>query len=110
MPLSEHEKRLLDEIEQTLRLDDPALASSLRSARPRTRTPTFVLIAFAGLVIGFVLLFTALRLHGAASPVLGVAGFGLIVAGTDTAIRVGQRVRAPRRNSNDTRGAVGPTT
>ena len=54
MPLSEHEKRLLDEIEQTLRIDDPALASSLRSARPVIRTRTFLLLAIAGLIVGFV--------------------------------------------------------
>ena len=47
MPLSDHEKRLLDEIEQTLLVDDPALASSLRSARPQARTRTFVALAWA---------------------------------------------------------------
>jgi hypothetical protein len=112
MPLSEHEKRLLDEIEQTLLIDDPALASSLRTARPQTRARTYIALAFVSLSIGFAMLISGLRLHGFVATILGVAGFVLIVAGTDAAIRVGQRARALRRNSNGSSGSsrvVGPT-
>ena len=38
MPLSDHEQRLLDEIEQALYAEDPKFAASVRSARTRSRT------------------------------------------------------------------------
>ena len=35
MPLSEHEQRLLEQMERALYAEDPKFASSLRSAGPR---------------------------------------------------------------------------
>jgi hypothetical protein len=96
MPLSDHEKRLLDEIEQTLRTDDPTLASSLRSARPLPRTRTFVAAAITLLIAGIVLLVAGLQLHGVAVTILGVAGFVLVVAGADFGLRALARIRATR--------------
>lgn len=99
MPLSDHEQRLLDEIEHTLRIDDPALASSLRSARPIVRTRTFLLLSITGLIAGLVLVAVGLRVHGVASPVLGGAGFVLIVAAVDLGQRVVRRVRKPAKRT-----------
>ncbi len=96
MPLSEHEKRLLDEIEQTLRIDDPALASSMRNARPLPRTRTLTLLAVAGLIVGAVLLVTALQLSGVAITVVGVLGFAFVVAGADCGLRAIGRMRRAR--------------
>jgi predicted exporter len=97
MPLSDHEKRLLDEIEQTLLLDDPTLASSLRSARPLARVQTFVLASIGLLLAGTGLLVAALRLHGVAVTLFGVAGFVLVVAGVDFGLRAVTRIRTDRR-------------
>jgi len=97
MPLSDHEKRLLDEIEQTLLIDDPTLASSLRSARPLPRARTLFASSIALLASGATLLITGLLLHGVAVTVLGVASFVLIVAGTDVGLRTATRIRADRR-------------
>jgi hypothetical protein len=97
MPLSDHEKRLLDEIEQTLLTDDPTLASSLRSARTLPRIQTFILASAGLLVAGIALLVTALRLHGIAVTLLGVAGFVLVVAGVDFGLRASTRIRSDRR-------------
>jgi hypothetical protein len=99
MPLSEHEKRLLDEIEQTLLTDDPGLASSLRSARPQRRTRTLVALAVGAFIAGIALISIGLRQPGVAVTVLGVVGFAFIVAGTDCALRVGKRIRTQRRHS-----------
>jgi hypothetical protein len=100
MPLSEHEKRLLDEIEQTLLVDDPALASSLRSARPPARTRTFVLLAIGGIVAGIVLLLVALLVHGVVETVLAVVAFAIIVGAADCGLRAMTRVRAQRRGDH----------
>jgi uncharacterized membrane protein len=96
MPLSDHEQRLLDEIEQTLRTDDPVLASSLKSARSLPQTRTYLLITIVGLLAGCALLATALRLSGVASPLVGVLGFGFVVAATDCGLRAITRVRGDR--------------
>lgn len=53
MPLSEHEQRMLDEIERALYQDDPKFATSVNVSRIRRRRPILAAIAF---VIGLVLL------------------------------------------------------
>ncbi len=99
MPLSDHEKRLLDEIEQTLRIDDPALASSLHSARALPRLRSLIAVATVALVGGTALLVVGLRLRDDIGTICGVLGFLAIMAGTDLTLRVTGRVRADRRAS-----------
>ncbi len=53
MPLSEHEQRMLDEIERALYQDDPKFATSVNVSRIRRRRPILAAIAF---VVGLVLL------------------------------------------------------
>jgi hypothetical protein len=79
VPLSEHEQRLLEQMERALYAEDPKFASSLRSAGPRPgvrrRTVTGVLAALAGV---------AVLVTGAATSlvVVGVLGFVLMLVGT----------------------------
>lgn len=52
MPLSEHEQRMLDEIERALYHDDPKFATSVNVTRIRRRRPILAGLAFlAGLVL-----------------------------------------------------------
>ena len=71
MPLSEHEQRLLDQIERALYQDDPKFASTVRSSDLRTHMKRRLRRAAVILVIGFVLLLAGVVIH----PVVGVAGF-----------------------------------
>jgi hypothetical protein len=100
MPLSEHEKRLLSEIEQTLRSDDPALALSMRSSRRRLRVHTLILLTVAAAAVGGALLVAGLRLADAAGTVLGVAGFAVVIVGSDCGLRAFSRIRHDRRGSS----------
>jgi heme A synthase len=87
MPLSEHEQRLLEEIEQALYAEDPKFASSVRSARPRNRARTMLVLSVAGALIGLAVVLVGLTRN---LTVLGVVGFVLIVAscvGAVTALR-----------------------
>ncbi len=81
MPLSEHEQRMLDQIERALYEDDPKFANSVDERRIRRRRPVIAGISFlAGLVClvsGVMLAQNHLGLGVAAS----VAGFLLMVAG-----------------------------
>lgn len=84
MPLSEHEQRLLEQMERALYAEDPKFASSLRSAGPRPgsrrKAAIGVLIALVGV---------ALLVAGAATSIipLGVVGFLAMLGGTFVVIR-----------------------
>lgn len=77
MPLSEHEQRLLEQMEKALYAEDPKFATSLRSTggpASRSRAALGVLGILAGL--GIVLAGMALPLAA-----LGVVGFVVMLAG-----------------------------
>ena len=89
MPLSEHEQRLLEQMERALYAEDPKFATSLRSSGPRPgsrrKAVVGVLVGIAGL---------GLLVAGAATSlvVLGVLGFLAMLAGT---VLVVSALRAP---------------
>ncbi|MDQ3990589.1 MAG: DUF3040 domain-containing protein, partial [Actinomycetota bacterium] len=56
MPLSEHEQRLLDQIERALYAEDPKFASNVRGARLRSPSRRRRLQGIAVFVLGVVLL------------------------------------------------------
>jgi hypothetical protein len=91
MPLSEHEQRMLDQIERALYEDDPKFANSVDERRIRRRRPV---IAGIGFLIGLICLVSGVMLaqralgFGVAASVLGfllmVGGVGLLVFGQPT--------------------------
>ncbi len=94
MPLSEHEQRLLEQIEQALYAEDPKFASAVRSARTRKRTRRWIVLAVAGVIIGLGVVMIGLA---AKLIFLGVLGFVLIVASCayTAAMLRGRRGAAP---------------
>ncbi len=72
MPLSEHEQRQLELIEQALRADDPRLAKVVRAADPRVRYKRRVAEAAAGFLIGVGLLVAGVVIN---VILIAVAGF-----------------------------------
>jgi hypothetical protein len=83
MPLSEHEQRLLDQIEQALYKEDPKFASSVRSARPRGRTRIMLLGSIAGVLAGLAIVLIGLTRN---ILVMGVVGFVLIIGSCVAAV------------------------
>ena len=77
MPLSEHERRQLEQIEQALRADDPGFADAVAAADPRVRYRRRVIAAAVGFVIGVGLLFAGVVIN--VIPV-AVAGFLVMLA------------------------------
>ncbi len=117
MPLSDHEQRMLDQIESALYAEDPKFASSVRgtgfrapSARRRLHGGVAFVVGLAMLVCGVA--FKATMVTG--FPVLSVVGFIVMFGGVVYAItgprlsgRPGQAAPAsPRR----TRGGGGSFT
>ncbi len=83
MPLSEHEQRLLEQIERSLIDEDPKFASTVRANDPHHHAIRRVVWAIILFVIGLGLLVFGL-ISGFAPggvPVLSIAGFLLMVGG-----------------------------
>jgi hypothetical protein len=78
MPLSEHEQRLLEQMERALYAEDPKFATTLRSASvaraSRGKAVLGVLVTFGG--IG--LLLTAMASQ---TPPVGIVGFAVMLSG-----------------------------
>lgn len=90
MPLSEHEQRLLDEIEQALYAEDPKFASSVRSARPRNRARLMLALSVVGVIIGLAVVLVGLTNN---LILIGVIGFVLIVG---SCVLAATGLRGPR--------------
>ncbi|MBA2390658.1 MAG: DUF3040 domain-containing protein [Geodermatophilaceae bacterium] len=83
MPLSEHEQRLLEQIERALIDDDPKFASTVRSTDLRTRAKRKIRLSVLLVVVGL-----AMLIGGAVGPTvaLGVLGFLVMFAGAGYAV------------------------
>ena len=87
MPLSEHEQRLLDQIERALYAEDPKFASTVRSTDLRTHMRKRMRRAAALFGVGFVLL-----LAGIQEPVVGIGGFVVMLLGLVLALSAWKRL------------------
>ena len=68
MPLSEHEQRLLDQIERALYAEDPKFASNVRGARLRSPSRRRRLQGIAVFVLGLVLLLSLIHISEPTRP------------------------------------------
>lgn len=77
MPLSEHEQRMLDQIESALYAEDPKFASNVRGGRMRAPSSRRRFQAAALLVLGLVLLIAgvALPIRLGQFPIISLVGF-----------------------------------
>ena len=76
MPLSEHEQRLLEQMERALYAEDPKLASTLRGADLRAHQRRRVIVGSLGLLVGLGLLLAGVSIGWP----LGVVGFLVMLA------------------------------
>lgn len=101
MPLSEHEQRLLEQMERALSADDPKFANAMKGTRHGRAARRRLFIGIAAVVLGLVLL-----IIGASSSQiwLGAGGFIVMLAGTIWAFS------PARGTSGATDGQPQPTT
>lgn len=78
VPLSDHEQRLLEQMERALYAEDPKFADSLRKTRGASMDRKRLVLGLGGAVAGL-----AILLAGVATslPLVGVLGFLATVAG-----------------------------
>jgi hypothetical protein len=106
MPLSDHEQRMLDQIESALYAEDPKFASSVRggtlrapSARRRLQGAALFVIGLAMLVSGVAFKATMIG----SFPILSVLGFVVMFGGVVFAI-TGPRVAGGRDRGSEPGG------
>jgi DUF3040 family protein len=89
MPLSEHEQRLLDQIERALIAEDPKFASTVRAGRLRRPTRRRRLQGLVLFLVGLVLLVVGVAIRSIwlqNIPVVSVVGFLVMLTGAVLAI------------------------
>jgi hypothetical protein len=83
VPLSEHEQRLLEQMEQQLSVEDPKFASAMRGSAARVKARRRMILGALGVLVGL-----GLVLLGVAQGIvlIGIAGFAVMVAGAWLAV------------------------
>ncbi|MFF3497585.1 DUF3040 domain-containing protein [Streptomyces sp. NPDC003247] len=100
MPLSEHEQRMLEQMERALYAEDPKFASALEGSGLRTYTRRRVYQAVAGFLVGIALLMAGMV---AKQVWLSVVGF-LVMLGCAVLAVTGWR-KAPKPGEQPTGAA-----
>ncbi|MBW4094614.1 MAG: DUF3040 domain-containing protein [Acidobacteria bacterium] len=100
MPLSEHEQRLLDALEQQLHADDPKFAHTLASDPARSFSTRHMIIGILISLAGILILLLGVAM---ANVFIGVAGF--VVMGTGVYFAT-LRKRTPQGRKNATGGTA----
>ncbi|GAB3446892.1 spore wall synthesis complex protein [Streptomonospora sediminis] len=77
MPLSEHEQRMLDQIEQALYAEDPKFANTVRQTTPAIHYKRSIVQASIGFVVGISLLMGGAIFQ---QVIVGVIGFIVMLA------------------------------
>ena len=104
MPLSEHEQRQLEQIEQALRAGDPQFADAVQAADPRLHYKRRVLAAALGFLAGAGLLLAGVVVN---IILIVVAGFAVMLACSLWAVTSYQRMtgittgRVPAKDRTD---------
>lgn len=82
MPLSEHEQRLLDQLEQQLHETDPKFASALGNDHARTLSTRHIIFGVLISIVGILVLLLGVGIQQIVVGVLGflVMGVGVYVA------------------------------
>ena len=89
MPLSEHERHQLEQIEAALRAGDPRFAEAVRAADPRVHYRRRVIEAVLGLLAGVGLLLAGVVVD---VVLVAVAGFVVMLAGSMWAVNSYRRM------------------
>ncbi|MFD4430408.1 DUF3040 domain-containing protein, partial [Nocardia sp. NPDC058497] len=112
MPLSEHEQRMLEQIESALYAEDPKFASSVRGGRLRSTSSRRRLQAAALFAIGLFLLVAGIAapFKPGGFPIISLVGF-IAMFGAGVLLMIGNSRRSARPDSTETpaAGSSGPS-
>lgn len=106
MPLSEHEQRLLDQMERAILTEDPRFASTfkdtIKQVGKKSGTAIRPGLGIFAIVLGVATLIVAVSIsQPVLTPILGVLGFVVIVLSLSSLISsIGQKQEHPARTEN----------
>jgi hypothetical protein len=80
VPLSDHEQKLLEQIEQALYAEDPKFAASVRKVKARPRGSRWIALSVLGVIVGLGLVLIGLLSANTLGIIMGIVGFVMIVA------------------------------
>lgn len=106
MPLSDHEQRMLDQIESALYAEDPKFASSVRGGNLRAPSARRRLQGVALFVVGLAMLVSGVAINATwigGLPILSVIGFIVMFGGVVFAV-TGSRTSGPADKSAPSSG------
>ena len=103
MPLSEHEQRMLEQLEQALAEEDPKFASSMEGTRRGGPTRLRWIIGVTGVVLGLALVLVGIN----TTMWVGAAGFAVMVAAVAYALTPPRRTKLAVVRGD---GRTGPAT
>ncbi|MYS24706.1 Protein of unknown function [Streptomyces sp. DvalAA-14] len=92
MPLSEHEQRMLEQMERALYAEDPKFASALEGNGLRTHTRRRVYLAVVGFLVGIALLMGGMI---AKQPWISVVGFLVMLGSAVVGVTSWRRATRP---------------
>ncbi|GAB3178345.1 DUF3040 domain-containing protein [Streptomyces incanus] len=104
MPLSEHEQRMLEQMERALYAEDPKFASALEGSGLRTYTRRRVYQAIVGFLVGIALLMAGMV---AQQVWLSVVGFLVMLGCAVLAVTGWRKAPKPGEQVADAAGAAG---
>lgn len=91
MPLSDHEQKLLAQMEQALYAEDPKFATALTGRRRGSRSTLRVTIGIAAVVLGLLAVIAAIFVGGPWQLAVAIGGFVVMFAGAVFAVTGGSR-------------------
>ncbi|MFD9908226.1 DUF3040 domain-containing protein [Streptomyces sp. NPDC059063] len=103
MPLSEHEQRMLEQMERALYAEDPKFATALEGSGLRTYTRKRVYQAVAGFLVGI-----ALLMAGMVAQLIWVSVVGFLVMLGCAVLAVTGWRKAPKPGEQTPGAATGP--
>ncbi|WP_418956577.1 DUF3040 domain-containing protein [Streptomyces tritici] len=103
MPLSEHEQRMLEQMERALYAEDPKFATALEGSGLRTYTRRRVYQAVAGFLVGI-----ALLMAGMIAPWIWLSVVGFLVMLACAVLAVTGWRKAPKRGEQPAAAGHGP--
>ncbi|MFC6011969.1 DUF3040 domain-containing protein [Nocardia lasii] len=113
MPLSEHEQRMLEQIESALYAEDPKFASSVRGGRLRSTSSRRRFQAAALFAVGLFMLVAGIAVKAVqigGFPIVSLLGF-LAMFGAGVLLMTGNSRRAGKPDETETPAAgSGPST
>ncbi|WP_280347397.1 DUF3040 domain-containing protein [Nocardia neocaledoniensis] len=103
MPLSEHEQRMLEQIESALYAEDPKFASSVRGGRLRSTSSRRRLQAAALFAVGLFLLVAGLAapFKPGGFPIISLVGF-IAMFGAGVLLMIGNSRKSAHSDSSET--------